>query len=137
MDAPDLLPPAEDIEFEGLETIEQEPGGGGSVVPVDIIEERDVRAADLVPIGDPEVIALFQQLAERGITPEQAAQGIQRVRRDRQDVREARRAALNESIQNEAGGILGRLAIGYEGKTLDRSRRLRNFAWTVSESTVG
>jgi superfamily II DNA or RNA helicase len=129
----DLLPEAEDVDFDGAETTEREPGGRGGIAPVDIIEERDVRAADMVPIGDPEVVALFRQLAERGITPDQAAQGVQRVRRDRQDVREARRAALNESVQNEAGGILGRLGINPEGKTLDRSRRQRNFAWTVSE----
>lgn len=129
----DLLPEAEDVDFVGDDAAEHEPGGGGGVVPVDILEQRDVRAADLVPIGDPEVISLFQQLAARGITPEQAAEGVQRVRRDRQDVREARRAALHESIQNEAGGILGRLGINYEGKTLDRSRRQRNFAWTASE----
>jgi hypothetical protein len=129
----DLLPEIEDVDFGGKDVAEHEPGGGGGVVPVDIIEERDVRAADMVPIGDPDVLALFQRLAERGITPEQAAEGVQRVRRDRQDIREARRAALNDRVQNEAGGILGRLKINHEGKTLDRSRRQRNFAWTVSE----
>lgn len=129
----DLLPEIEDVDFGGEDVAEHEPGSGGGVVPVDIIDERDVRAADMTPIGDPEMVALFQRLAERGITPEQAAEGVQRVRRDRQDVREARRAALNEIIQNEAGGILGRLGVNYEGKTLDRSRRQRNFAWTVSE----
>lgn len=128
----DLLPEAEDIDFDANGTAEHEPGGGG-IVPVQILEERDVRAADLEPIGDPDVVALFQQLAARGITPEQAAQGVQRVRTDRQDVREARRAALHDSIQNGAGGILSRRGINHEGKTLDRARRQRNFAWTVAE----
>jgi len=128
----DLLPEAEDIDFAANGTAEREPGGGG-VVPVQILEERDVRAADLEPIGDPHVVALFRELAARGITPEQAAQGVQRVRTDRQDVREARRAALHDSIQNGAGAILSRRGINHQGKTLDRTRRQRNFSWTVAE----
>ncbi|HEX7961634.1 MAG TPA: DEAD/DEAH box helicase family protein [Terriglobales bacterium] len=129
----DLLPDVEDVDVAGDDVEDHAPGNGGGVVPVEILEERDVRAADLVPIGDPDVLALLRQLEERGITPAQAAAGIQRVRRDRQDVREARRAALNESVKNEAGGILGRLRINYGGKTLDRSHRQRNFEWMVSE----
>lgn len=129
----DLLPAAEDVEFDGKDVADHEPGGGGGVIPVEILEESDVRVSEMNPIGDPEVLALFRQLAERGVTPEQAAQGVQRIRRDRQDVREARRAALHERVQNDAGGILGRLGINPGGKTLDRSRRLRNFAWTAAE----
>ena len=128
-----LLPEAEDVDFGGDDVVDHQPDGGGGVVPVEILEERDVRISELNPIGDPEVLALFRQLAERGITPEQAAQGIQRVRCDRQDVREARRAALNERVQNESGGILGRLSINPRGRTLDRARRLQNFAWTAAE----
>jgi len=128
----DLLPEV-DVEF-GTEGIGiGDPTGGGPIVPIEIIEERDVRATDLEPIGDPAVLALFQELAARGITPDQAAQGVQRVRTSRQDLREARRAALHETIQNSVGGLLGRLGINHEGKTLDRSRRQKNFAWTVSE----
>ncbi len=129
----DLLPAAENVEFDSNEVVEREPGAGGGVVPVEILEELDVRVSEMNPIGDPEVLALFRQLAERGITPEQAAQGIQRMRRDRQDVREARRAALNDRVQNDAGGILARLNISPRGKTLDRARRLQNFAWTAAE----
>ena len=51
----------------------------------------------------------------------------------RQDRREARRNALNDRIQNESGGILGRCGINPGGRTLDPSRRLRNFAWVASE----
>jgi superfamily II DNA or RNA helicase len=127
----DLLPEAEEVTFIGA-TTEREPGGGG-LAPVEILEERGVRAADMDPIGDPETAALLQQLAERGITPEQAAQGIRRLRTTRQDMREARRAALNERVQNESGGILGRLGINPGGRTLDPRRRERNFAWVASE----
>jgi len=129
----ELLPDAEEVNFNGNETVERDPGAGGGIVPVEIIEEQDVRAADMQPIGDPAVLELFRQLAERGITPEQAAQGVRRLRRDRQDEREARRASLDERIRHEAGAMLKRLGINHEGKTLDRSRRNKNFTWAIAE----
>jgi superfamily II DNA or RNA helicase len=129
-----LLPELEEVDFGNNEVLDREPGGGGALQPVDILEERDVRAADMNPIGDPEVEALLHQLAARGISPDQAAEGVRRFRRmDHQDVREARRAALNARVQNEAGGILGRLGLPHGGKALDRSRRRDNYAWVVSE----
>jgi hypothetical protein len=36
-------------------------------------------------------------------------------------------------VQNEAGGILGRLRINHAERTLDRARRQNNFAWTAEE----
>lgn len=51
----------------------------------------------------------------------------------RQDQREARRAALNDRVQNETGGLLGRLGINPRGRTLDPRRRERNYAWVASE----
>ena len=128
----DLLPEAESVDFTG-NTAEREPGGGGGIAPVEILEERDVRAADMDPIGDPQAAALLQQLADLGITPDQAAQEIRRLRTTRQDRREARRSSLNERIQNETGGILGRLGINPGGRTLDPRRRERNFAWSTAE----
>ena len=68
-----------------------------------------------------------------GVTPDQAAQELRRLRTTRQDTREARRASLNERVQNEVGGILGRLGISPGGRTLDPRRRERNFAWTAAE----
>jgi hypothetical protein len=68
-----------------------------------------------------------------GVTPDQAAQELRRLRTTRQDRREARRASLNERVQNESGGVLGRLGVSPGGKTLDPRRRLRNFAWTAAE----
>lgn len=128
----ELLPEAEDVEFVG-ETVEREPGGGGGITPVEILEERGVLAADLEPIGDPEALALLQQLAALGVTPEQAAQELRRIRIPRQDRREARRAALNERVQNETGGILGRVGVNPGGRTLDPTRRERNFAWACAQ----
>jgi superfamily II DNA or RNA helicase len=127
----ELLPEAEEVHFAG-ETAEREPGGGG-IAPVEILEERGVRVADMEPIGDPQAAALPQQLAAMGVTPDQAAQELRRLRTTRQDLREARRASLNERVQNEAGGILGRLGINPGGRTLDPRRRERNFAWTAAE----
>lgn len=127
----ELLPEAEEVEFVG-DTIQREPGGG-ETSPVEILEERGVRAADMEPIGDPQAAALLQQLAEMAITPDQAAQEIRRLRTTRQDFREARRTSLNERVQNEVGGILARLDISPGGRTLDPRRRDRNFAWTVAE----
>jgi hypothetical protein len=126
----DLLPEAEEVEFTG-NTAEREPGG--FLKPVEIIEERGVRAADLEPIGDPQGAALLQQLAATGVTPDQAAQELRRLRMTRQDHREARRSALNERAQNEAGGILRRVGVNPGGRTLDPRHALKNFPWVVSD----
>lgn len=128
----DLLPEAEDINFTGA-TVEREPGGAGGIAPVEILEERGVRAADMEPIGDPDAAALLQQLADMDITPDQAAQEIRRLRTTRQDRREARRGSLNDRVQNETGGMLGRLGINPGGRTLDPRRRVRNFAWAAAD----
>jgi superfamily II DNA or RNA helicase len=129
----DLLPEAEDVAFAG-EVVVREPGGGDAgISPVEILEERGVRAADMDPIGDPQAAALLQRIADMGITPEQAAQAIRRLRTTRQDRREARRSSLNARVQNETGGILGRLGISPGGRTLDPRHRERNFAWAASE----
>ena len=128
----DLLPEAEDVTFSGP-TVDREPGGGGGLTPIEVLEERGVRASDMEPIGDPQAAALLQQLADIGITPDQAAQELRRLRTTRQDRREARRASLNDRIQNESGGLLGRVGISPGGRTLDPRRRERNFAWTAAE----
>lgn len=128
----ELLPEVEAVEFTG-DTVERTPGGGGGLRPVEVLEERGVRAADMEPIGDPQAAALLRQLADMGITPDQAAQELRRLRTTRQDRREARRASLTERAQNEVGGIFGRLNINHRGRTLDRSRRSHNYAWAVAE----
>ncbi len=128
----DLLPEAEEVAF-SADTAEREFGGAGGLDPVEVLEERGVRAADLSPIGDPRAAELLAQLTEIGVTPDQAAQEIRRLRMTRQDRREARRAALNERVQNESGGILGRLGMSPGGRTLDPRRRERNFAWTAAQ----
>jgi hypothetical protein len=127
----ELLPEAEEVDFTG-DTVDREPGGGG-LAPVEILEETGVRAADMEPIGDPEAAALIERLADMGVSPDQAAQELRRLRTTRQDVREARRASLNERVQNESGGILGRLGINTGGRTLDPRHRERNFAWVAAE----
>jgi superfamily II DNA or RNA helicase len=128
----DLLPDAEEVHFDG-DAIDREPGAGGGIQPVEIIEERGVRAAEMTPIGDPQAAALLQQLADMGVNPDQAAQEIRRLRVTRQDRREARRFALNDRVQNETGGILGRTGNVAGGRTLDPRRRARNFEWVVAE----
>ena len=129
----ELLPDLEAVDFTG-DTVERVPGGGGSLQPVEILEERGVRAADMQPTPVTRAAALLQQLADLGITPDQAAQELRRLRTTRQDRREARRASLTERTQNEAGGICGRLGINHRGRTLDRSRRNNNYAWAVAET---
>ena len=129
----DLLPEAEDIDFDLTGSAEREPSGVGGVQPVDVVAETDVRAADMDPIGDPEIAALLQQLADKGITPDQAAAGIRRIQPTRQDVRHARRTALNYRVQNETGSLLSRCEISPGGRTLDPRRQKSNFEWTVSE----
>ena len=128
----DLLPEAEDVDFDGP-IAEREPGFGGGINPVEILEETGVRASDLQPIGDPEARQLLDRLSQLGVSADQAADYLRRTRTNRQDQREARRAALNDRVQNESGGILGRLGIKPGGKTLDPRHKDRNFAWAASE----
>lgn len=127
----ELLPEVEAVDFTS-EVIERTPGGGG-LQAVEVLEERGVRASDMEPIGDPQAAALLHQLAEIGVTPDQAAKELRRLRTTRQDRREARRAALNERVQNEVGKIFQKLNISYHGRTLDSSRRLDNYEWAISE----
>jgi superfamily II DNA or RNA helicase len=130
----ELLPEAEEVGFSGQTPLMREPGHGpGLVEPVEVLEQTGVRAADMPPIGDPKAAALLQELAELGITPDQAAQEIRRLRTTRQARREASRQALNDRVQHEVGRMLGKLKINPGGKTLDRSRRANNFAWAAGE----
>lgn len=127
-----LLPEAEEVEFVG-EAVERTPGGVGGLRPIEVLEEVGVRATDLEPIGDPQVAALLRQLSEMGVSPDLAAQELRRLRTTRQDLREARRASLAERVQNEVGGIFGRLRIRHGGRRLDPSRRNDDYAWGISE----
>lgn len=127
----DLLPEAENVDFNQNGTAEREPGEG--MRPVNVVSEVGVLAAEMDPIDAPEVIALLQQLADLGITPEQAAKGIRKIQPTRQDQRRARRNALNDRIQNVAGAILGRCRVNPGGRTLDPRRQSTNFQWVVSE----
>jgi DNA or RNA helicases of superfamily II len=129
----DLLPEADNVDFDPNGTAAREPTGAGGFLPVDIVSESGVSAAEMDPIGDPEVAALLQQLVDRGITPDQAAAGIRRIRPTRQDQRIARRIALNERIQNEAGRLLGRCGLNPGGRSLDPRRQSTNFQWVVTE----
>jgi superfamily II DNA or RNA helicase len=128
----ELLPEVEAVEFNG-NVAERTPGGGGALEPVQVLEEQGVRAAEMAPIGDPVAQELLQRLADMGVNPEQAAAEIRRVRQTRQDQRHARRAALNERVQNEAGGILGRTGQSPGGRTLDRARRVSNYEWATGQ----
>lgn len=128
-----LLPEVEEVEFRDDGIVERDPGAGGGIAPVEILEERGVRAADMQPIGDPHAAELLRELAEMGVSPDQAAQEIRRLRTTRQDRREARRASLNDRVQNEIGGIFGRLSINHRGRRLDPSRRTTNHAWAIAE----
>jgi hypothetical protein len=122
------LPEAEEVEFTG-DTETREPGGGGGLAPVEILEESGVRAADMEPTGDPQAAALLQQLANMGVRATRRPKkygGFAPIAKTRA---EARRASLSERVQNEAGGILGRLGIKHRRKTLDPRRRERNYTW--------
>ncbi|MGA2404199.1 MAG: DEAD/DEAH box helicase family protein [Syntrophobacteraceae bacterium] len=130
----DLLPEAEEVDFGDFDILDRTPGGGsGGLEPVEVVEQMGVRATDMQPIGDPQAARLLQELADMGVTPDQAAEEIRRIRGTRQEVREARRSALYERAQNEAGGILNRLGMSPGGKTLDPSRRQRNYVWVVAQ----
>ena len=126
-----LLPGIEEVEFSG-DVAEREIGSAG-ILPVEVVAETGVRAADMEPIGDPQAAALLRQLEAMGVSPDQAAGEIRRIRVSRQDQRVARRTALNDRVQTVVGEILGRLNINHRGRTLDRARRNDNFAWTASE----
>ena len=127
----ELLPEIDEVEFSG-DTEERTPGSP-RLVPVEVLEEVDVRAADLEPIGDPVAEALLAQLAEMNISPEQAAEEIRRRQTTRQDRRNARRRSLHESVQHEAGAILNRVGIPPGGRTLDPRRQQKNIVWAIAE----
>jgi len=129
----DLLPEADNVDFDPNGTSEREPTGVGGLSPVDIVSESGVSAAEMDPIGDPEVASLLQQLVDKGITPDQAAAGIRRIRPTRQDQRIARRSALNERIQNESGGLLRRCGVNLGGRNLDPRHQNTNYQWVVTE----
>ena len=134
----ELLPEAENVDFdpddpESPVTVQPGEGESGELEPVEIVEEAGIRATMLEPIGDPEIAALLKTLADRGITPDQAAEGIRRVRPTRQDQRRARRASLSNRIQHEVGALLGRCQINPGGRTLDQGRRDTNYEWVVRE----
>ena len=129
----DLLPEVDNVDFGPGGIGEREPSERNGLFPVDIVKESGVAATDLDPIGDPEITALLQQLIDRGITADQAAAGIRRIRPTRQDQRRARRSALNDRIQNETGGILGRCEINPGSKNLDPRHQITNFQWVLSE----
>jgi len=77
----------------------------------------EVRAADMESIGDPQAAALLQQLANMGVHATRRPKkygGFAPIAKTRA---EARRASLSERVQNEAGGILGRLGIKHRRKT--------------------
>lgn len=128
----ELLPEAEDLDFGNNDIVEREPGNNRPR-PVEVVDQRDVRAAEMDPIGDEVTAGLLRQLAERGITPDQAAQAIRRAQADRQDVREALRATLKDRVPREASGVLRRLGLESNATTLDTSGRRKNFAWVTSE----
>jgi len=129
----ELLPEIEDVELRGGEAEREIGGGGGGIQPVQVLEEIGVRAADMDPIGDPAIQQLLERLAGMGITPDQAAEGVRRNRVNRQAFREARRAALHERVQFEAGRILHRLELPAGGRTLDPARRQDNYTWLLSQ----
>ena len=130
-----LLPEAEAVEFTG-DTAQRDVGGGPGLQAVQVLDEQDVRIAEMDPIGNPAAEELLRQLAEMGVRPDQAAQAIERLTRtrpNRQDQRIARRTSLNDRVQNETGGILGRLEINHRGRTLDPARRRQNYVWACAE----
>jgi superfamily II DNA or RNA helicase len=65
----ELLPEADEVSFTG-DTTERDPGKGGRVEPVEILEERGVRASEMQPIGE-DAAALLRQLADTDIAPGQ------------------------------------------------------------------
>lgn len=129
----ELLPEAENVDFDPTGPTEHEPSGIGRIQPVEVVSETGVSAADMDPIGDPEVAELLRQLVDRGITANQAAAGIRRIQPTRQDRRRALRNALNSRVQNETGGILNRCGINPGGRILDPRRQNTNYQWVVSE----
>lgn len=128
----ELLPAAEDVPFGEEPVVERDPGER-QLHAVEIIEEKDVRAAEMHPIGDAQAQAMLAQLAASGITPEQAAEGIRRLQADRQDIREAQRTALKERVPQQAAALLRRLSIESNAANLDETGARKNFAWVTAE----
>lgn len=127
-----LLPLEEDIDFAGNEMIDREPGGGGGLAPVEVLEAEQINVEDLPLVDDPEIRAALDFLAARGITAEQAAQELRRRTPQRQDRRRALREGLPDRVKNAVGRILHRRGMNPRGRTLDRSRRRTNLEFLVA-----
>ena len=83
------------------------------------------------PIGDQHAAALLQQLADMGVTPDQAAEEIRRCGPG-QDLRK-RGGPVTIAFRTRREASLPRLAINPGGRKLDPRGRAKNFAWVVSE----
>lgn len=130
----DLLPAAEEVDFDGKETAERVPGAPGRS-QVEVLEELGVAAADMQPIGDPQAAELLRRLADMGITPDQAAGELRRLRTTRQDRREAKRAGLSAMAQNEAGRILSSLRVNPRAKrSIAAGDRTITLGWSPSST---
>jgi superfamily II DNA or RNA helicase len=60
----ELLPEVEDVDSDGGEIIDRDPGGGGGLNPVEVLEQGQVLTTDMHPIGDPVTANLLLQLAQ-------------------------------------------------------------------------
>lgn len=127
----ELLPLEDAVDFSSGE-VEREPGTGG-VTPVEVVAEARVLVQDIALIDDPEVQALFDTLAQRGVTAEQAAEELRRRRPQRQDLRRATRTALHDLVSNEIGAVMNRVGINARARSLDPSRRLANMEFLLGE----
>lgn len=127
-----LLPVAEELDFRGEAVLEREPGNGG-IIPVDVLGSAEVAVQQLTLTDDPEVVALLDELAARGVTPEQAAAELRRRPVQRQQARRAAREALPDFVSNGAARILRSRNLAARGRTLDPARRRDNLVYLITE----
>jgi len=82
----ELLPEAEEVEFTG-DTETREPGGGGGLAPVEILEESGGAGGRYGIYRRPTGRGAASAASEHGCARDQAAQEIRRLRTNRQDTR--------------------------------------------------
>lgn len=130
----ELLPEPDAVQFNSDGTADREANAFfGAVEPVDVVAESGVVAQDLDSIGDPSIQAALAELAAKGVTPEQAAEGVRKLQPTRQDQRLAKKTALSNSVKLETSKLLQSLSKSPAGKTLDESYVKTDYQWVISE----
>jgi len=123
----DLLLPLENMDFDDASELEIEPDPGRSrhQSHVEVRDQSEVHLQEIPLLQDDDVQQALRVLQDRGLSPDEARQGMEQltpipVTRVRE--RQAMRSTLDTRVRTEVGRILGERNINHEGHDLDQQR---------------